>query len=107
MAAKTRVRAPKEPSVACPNCRHLQQAADRRWVEMQDLRARLMGYETVLSEYVWLVTEAAASELDQRAWNARLDEARGRALDLLRASGVGGRSSRDDANEARDSLAPH
>lgn len=71
----------------CPNCWRLQQSADHRWIEIQELRARVMGLESVLSDYVWLVSEAAADELDPDAWNARVGEVKSRALGLLEATG--------------------
>ncbi|HZO48711.1 MAG TPA: hypothetical protein VFB26_01060 [Gaiellaceae bacterium] len=77
------VGAPIATSGGCPNCWRAQQTADRRWVEIQQLRARLMGFEGLLSEYLWLVSESAASELDQDEWRARVDQARSRALELL------------------------
>ena len=79
---------PRDSAVTCPSCWRLQQTADKRWVELQNLRARLVGVESVLADYVWLVTEEAANELDKQAWNERLEEARGRALDLLQAASV-------------------
>ncbi len=51
------VGAPIATSGGCPNCWRAQQTADRRWVEIQQLRARLMGFEGLLSEYLWLVSE--------------------------------------------------
>jgi hypothetical protein len=85
VGAQSRTKTLRGTTETCPNCDHLQHTADRRWVELQSLRARLMGYENVLSEYVLLVSETAASELDPEAWNARLQEARERALSLLPA----------------------
>jgi len=72
-------------STQCPNCWRLQQAADQRWIELQDLRARVLGLESMLSEYVWLVSESAADELDPHTWNDRVAQARNRAVELLEA----------------------
>ena len=67
----------------CPNCWHHQQTADRRWVELQNLRARLLAFEGMVSEYLWLVSETAANELDQEEWQVQLEQAKERALELL------------------------
>ena len=88
MLTKTNTDQVAVATTPCPNCWRLQQAADQRWIELQDLRARVLGLETMLSEYVWLVSESAADELDPHAWNDRVAQARSRAVDLLEAAGT-------------------